>query len=1109
MVEPPLETETTMEKEFRPAPLGWLTRWMLEDLDRGLVMGIPRTSFAQPEERMVTRRFGRDLGIPLGVAAGPHTQLTQNIVAAWLCGARFIELKTVQILDSIKVSRPCIDSEDLTYNCEWSQELSLDQSFDEYLKAWVLLHALAHRLGMKSPAVLFNMSVGYNLEGIQSEKVQRFIRRMRSAPEELAQAVAEVAKVYPAVRDLAIPAEMTNHVTLSTMHGCPPAEIERIALFMLEELGLDTWVKLNPTLLGPELLRPLLNETMGHKVTVPDLAFDHDPRFDAAMAMVKNLREAASKAGRSFGLKLSNTLEVENHRPVFPPHEKMMYMSGRSLHAVTLTLAKRVTDALDGSVPISFCGGADAWNYPQLIADGLGPVTVCSDLLKPGGYARLAQYVQELSVAMDRVDAESIDELIVAMGKEAGGEGVAGRARRNLAKHVEQVTSDPRFARNPKRVQAKSARELGFFDCAMAPCQEACPSHQNIPDYLHLVAAGRADEALQTILCTNPLPAITGRVCDHPCTEHCIRNHYDEPLAIREIKRFAAASSRFAATKNPDVAGARRTAVIGAGPAGLSAAYYLRMAGLPVTVFDQRKDPGGMASRVIPEYRLVSQAIEDDVERVRRLGAELRFETAAKARDLHDQGYDYVVLAAGAQTGKKLDIPGDKAAGVMDALEFLDRVRRHDEVKIGPRVLVIGGGNSAMDAARTARRLVPPGGSVTVVYRRVREHMPAEVEEIDECLHEGVQLRELLAPLEVEVSGGKAMALKCGKMRLGDADASGRPRPVAIEGAFESIPCETILVAISQDASREALEGLEVAGKRDGTVRVDEAGRTSIPWLFAAGDVSRGPATVIKAIADGRFAAGAIATEQGVQVPGERDLAKGASIADMLHKKARKTRPRSLPMLGADHRGGFDEVIPTLTADMAAQEASRCLDCDELCSLCVTVCPNRANQMYATPKMTVEAPVVVAKHGKLEVESRAALQITQAVQIVNVADFCNECGNCTTFCPTAGAPWRDKPRMHFDREGFEKAHYDAVLIERSGKDVRLEAKVGGEKLVVTRTNGVVEGRTGRATARWDAGTGKLLEVRPEGAIADGERLDLRVIARFVPVLEASSVLPTD
>jgi len=301
---------------------------------------------------------------------------------------------------------------------------------------------------------------------------------------------------------------------------------------------------------------------------------------------------------------------------------------------------------------------------------------------------------------------------------------------------------------------------------------------------------------------------------------------------------------------------------------------------------------------------------------------------------------------------------------------------------------------------------------------------------------------------------------------------------------------------------------VEVASNRDGTIKVDEQGHTSVPWLFAAGDVARGPSTVIKAIADGRFAAGAIATEHGVKVPDGGELDKGASIVDMMHKKSRKTRPQSLPMLPSDQRDSFDEVIPTLTAESAAREASRCLDCDELCSLCVTVCPNRANQMYATPKMTVESAMLVARGGALQVESRSSLLVTQAVQIVNVADFCNECGNCTTFCPTAGSPWRDKPRMHFDREGFEKAHYDAVLVEKSAGTVRLEAKMGTDRVTLTRSNGTIEARTGRVIARWDAATGKLASVVADGTVTDGEQFDLRIVARLVPVLEASTVLPS-
>ncbi|MBL0312225.1 MAG: hypothetical protein IPP78_05805 [Holophagaceae bacterium] len=241
-----------MEKAFRTAPLGLLARWIFSELDtRDSVLGIPKQNFQVPGSRLASQLFGRTLAAPLGVAAGPHSQLSQNIVASWLCGARFIELKTVQILDEIEVSRPCIDAADETYNCEWSQELKLEQSFDEYLNGWVLVHALAHKLGLQDPGMLFNMSVGYNLEGIQHERVQRFIASMRDASEFLPAAIDTVAKVYPGVRDIEIPHQLSNHITLSTMHGCPPAEIERIGRHLLLDLGVETWVKLNPTLLGP------------------------------------------------------------------------------------------------------------------------------------------------------------------------------------------------------------------------------------------------------------------------------------------------------------------------------------------------------------------------------------------------------------------------------------------------------------------------------------------------------------------------------------------------------------------------------------------------------------------------------------------------------------------------------------------------------------------------------------------------------------------------------------------------------------------------------------------------------------------------------------------
>jgi putative selenate reductase len=1087
-----------MEKPFRPIPLDTLARWIFQDLEsRNTVLGIPKQNIEVPGARLASQRFGRTLAAPLGVAAGPHTQLAQNIVSAWLCGARFIELKTVQILDEIQVSRPCIDSEDATFNCEWSQELKLEQSFDEYLKAWVLIHALAHKLGMPGPGMLFNMSVGYNLEGIQSERVQAFIKHVRDASDALPAAVDAVARYYPAVRDIDIPADMTHHVTLSTMHGCPPEEIERIARFMLLELGLHTWVKLNPTLLGPERLRPILNDKLGHAIEVPDLAFEHDPKFDDAMKMVRNLAEAARGTQASFGLKLSNTLEVVNGRSVFPANEKMMYMSGRALHPLTLTLAHLVTEAQDGQVPISFCGGADALNFAELVADGLSPITVCTDLLKPGGYARLQQYLVNLEKAMDAVGAGSLEEYVQK----------SGDPRERLAQHAARVVGEPRFAARERPMATKGSRPLGYFDCIAAPCQEACPSSQNIPDYMFHVANGQADEALEVILRTNAMPAATGSVCDHPCIQRCVRNHYDAPLAIREIKRFAVENG-----KEPEVQPAarreQRIAVVGAGPAGLSAAYYLAREGFQVTVYESRTDLGGMVASVIPAYRLTATTLEADVERVRKLGVEFKLGvhvgkdvTLEKLR----QDYDYVFLGVGAAAGKKLGIPGEEAKGVLDALTFLELARSPNKPDLGQRVLVIGGGNSAMDAARTARRLVKDG-SVDLVYRRTRAQMPADAEEVIACVEEGIGLKDLLAPLRVVVEDGKATGLVCGVMKLGEPDSSGRPRPVPT-GEEVTLPCDTLVPAISQEPVLDFLEGAEIERNRDGTLKVDPAtGETSVKGLFAGGDLVRGPASVIKAIADGRHFAEEIGRRHGVELPPEPALAKNKTVEELLEKKARKSLPQTVPVLPVDQRTGFEEVLGSFSPEAAAAEASRCLDCDELCSLCVTVCPNRANHAFYSRPLKLELPVLVKRGDQLVAEGSTPFAVEQAVQIFNLADSCNQCGNCVTFCPSAGRPWHDKPRFWLDTEGFETAEGDAFRFVRENGTLRLEAKIGGERHQLERNGEKAIYRGPRVTAQLQPGTWKVVEVQPGAGLAEGEKVELGACANLIALLDAEKAV---
>ena len=1099
-----------MEKKFQPAPVDLLGRWVFEGLSRDEVMGLPRSGVRFPDERMKTSCCGQVVGAPLGVAAGPHTQLAQNIVAAWLYGARFIELKTVQVLDEISVSRPCIDAADVTFNCEWSQELTLEQSFDEYLHAWVLIHALAKELG-HAPDVFFNMSVGYDLDGIRTEKVQRFLRRMRDASEDLPRVIDALAPIVPSVRDIEIPSTLSSLVTLSTMHGCPPEEIERIARFMLEDLGLDTWVKLNPTLLGPDLLRGILNQHMGFDVVVDDAAFEHDPKFADAMQMVRNLADAATKSGRSFGLKLSNTLEVSNHRPVFPPNEKSMYMSGRALYPLTVTLAHRVTEDLDGRVPISFCGGAEAFIFPTLVADGLGPVTTCTDLLKPGGYARLSQYLDSLADALDETSADSLDAFILRRAGAANGASVEASARENLAQHAEQVLVDRGLRQRIKPLETKGARELGSFDCVAAPCQEACPTHQNIPEYMRLVAMGHPAEALEVILHTNAMPAVTGRVCDHPCVERCVRNHYEAPLAIRAIKRHAVseatASSRAEASTKRGV----RVAVVGAGPAGLSAAYYLARAACSVTVFESKKEAGGMASSVIPSYRLPEAPILQDIDRIKAAGVYVqcgvRVGKDISLKDLRTQGYDNIVLAAGAQKGRTLGIVGEDAEGVFDALEFLDAVRHGKAPKIGPTVLVIGGGNSAMDAARTAVRLAG-GGSVTVVYRRTVDQMPADPDEIQAALDEGVAMQILRAPVKVVQRGGKVAELVCTHMTLGEVDKSGRPRPVPIEGSDSPISCDTIIVGISQEPVLDFLGELQPKMWKDGTLKVDpETCETSIPNIFAGGDLARGPSTVISAVADGRRIARTIAQRENLRLEPDPKPVEALSRTTLLERRSRRVKPIREPEIPMEARDGFEEVLQPLPADQAVLEADRCLSCQTMCSLCVTVCPNRANQMYAVEPFSTELPSLSVQEGELVVDGTTPFAVTQKYQIINVADFCNECGNCTTFCPTAGAPFRDKPRVHLDQKAFEEAHYDAFRIVQNGDGLRVFARIDGKEHMLSVSGDKVSYRGQGVAVELAASTFAMLEAEAMEPLPDGTHIDLRTAATMMVLGRAKAAIP--
>jgi len=970
--------------------------------------GVPSELFFKPTTKDSFRLnlYGQQLESPIGVAAGPHTQLAQNIVAAWLCGARFIELKTVQTLDELEVSKPCIDMQDEGYNCEWSQELKIEQSFNQYLEAWIIIHILKDKLKLGDEndlGTIFNMSVGYDYQGILNENVQWFFDKMGDASEELDQKIAEIATVYPNVVDLNIPAQLSNNITLSTMHGCPPEEIEQIGAYLIEEKKLHTSIKLNPTLLGKKELQKIIADS-GFETTVPDIAFEHDLKYKDAVNIITRLQQKADENKVFFGLKLTNTLESLNHKDVFPAEEKMMYASGKVLHPISINLAKKLQNEFSGKLNISFSGGADAFNTPSIVASGLFPVTVCSDILKPGGYGKLHQYIAQLRLEITTESLEKTDSSNNSFLK-------------YLNTYANNVLTDTKYRKTGIQDKSiKTQRKLRHFDCVHAPCIDSCATSQGIPDYLYHTANGDFDKAFDVILKTNPFPNTTGMVCDHLCQSKCTRINYDSPILIRDIKSFIAENARNGESKPSRklVKDPSNVAIIGAGPAGLSAASFLKKAGFKVSVYEEKQKPGGMVMGAIPSFRLLDETILKDIQRIEDLGVSIQYgkKITKKLFTEIQEDNEYVFIAMGAQKAKKANLEGDNSKGVLNPLEFLFQVKKNHQKNIGDNILIIGGGNTAMDAARTAQRLVGKDGNVKVIYRRTKKEMPADFDEIIAVEEEGIEIVELTSPLKINAHNGKVTSLSCVKMQLGKKDDSGRARPIPIPNSAFEIKADTIIPAFGQDRLIDFIEP-DLLKTQANSYEIQ------MPNIFIGGDAMRGGSTVINAVGDGRRAAEEIIRKSNTKFKSEdKQFYKQLSTRDLLIKKT-KTSYSKVPHHHADLGvTNFNLNAVPLTKKQAMEEAARCLYCDEVCDVCTSVCPNLALFSYKADMGQYPVQKLLANGEDIEIVKNGTFELLQEPQILLISDWCNECGNCHTFCPTAGTPYQDKPHLYLDYKAF-------------------------------------------------------------------------------------------
>jgi putative selenate reductase len=996
-----------MNDELRPLSFPRLIDWIGRERDgQGTLFGLHRglCLWSLAGKPYATRRHGRLLEAPLGVAAGPHTQLSQNIVAAWACGARVLELKTVQACDDLAIPRPCIDMADEGYNCEWSQELPIEVSFAQYADAWTAIRLLQREMGVYDavePGFAFDASIGYDLAGIRGAKVQRYLDRLANPGPEIAARLAAIGRAD----DIALPAHLAPSVTLSTMHGCPPTEIERIGRHLIVERGLHTAIKLNPTLLGAHEVRDLIGDTLGYPVEIPDDVFVHDLAFADAVDILRALQDEAARVGVAFGVKLTNTLACRNVRGVLPASEAMVYLSGRALHPLAVRTALRLQEAFDGALDVSFAGGVDADNVARVLACGLSPVTVCSDLLRPGGSLRLRQYLEEMeAVETQPTKTMALDHLRVYSRESAA----------DSAYH---------HATYPDR-STRTGRKLGAFDCIAAPCAWTCPTGQDVPEYLFHAARGDHGAALAVVLRDNPFPTVTGMVCDHPCEQKCTRVNLDAVVGIRDVKRHLAHSADEPAAPVPAPPTGRRVAVIGGGPAGLACAYTLALAGVAATVYEARDHVGGMISDAIPAFRLRAEDFARDLRRLTAAGVGIRCGETIDAERfaLLCRSHDAVFVGVGEQRDRALGIPGEDLPQVIPALRFLAAARHAEPELLHGEIAVIGGGNTAMDAARTAARL-PGVTRVHLVYRRTVAEMPAAREELRAVLDERVEIHELLAPEAIVPHDGR-LALQCRPMRLGEPDVGGRRRPEAVPGAAVTLICDGVVPAVGQqlDCAFLGQNDLRAAGPD---------GATALPGVYTGGDAHRGAATLVAAIGDGRRAAAAILKHLGLPPSSTATRApRDLGLAAWQDRAARRV-PRHRPRVRDGARAGdFSLVIGGLSAAETRAEAGRCLDCGDRCDVCVSVCPNRANLAFTTTPVRWDLPRVVRDGDGFTLAPGGVFALAQGPQTCHIADFCNACGNCETFCPTAGAPFKDKPRFAVHPDTY--AHDDDIHLLTRG-----------------------------------------------------------------------------
>lgn len=938
-----------MSDIMKPIPFENLFKWILIENKKSHSIFNTKKYF-EPNDNINFNIFNQKIETPIGPAAGPNTQLAQNIVAAYVAGSRFFELKTIQKIDgkelSKMVNKPCILNIDECYNCEWSTELTIEEAQNEYIKAYMIIKIISKEFNLGDPnKFIFNMSVGYDLEGIKYKTVDNFIENIKNANNTkifndikywLKNNIVLFNNITEQYIDEISP-YVSNSVTLSTLHGCPPEEIEKIATYLLIEKKLNTFIKCNPTLLGYKKAKQILDELGYDYLNFDETHFKNDMQYDDCIKMLNRLNDLAVKNNLEFGVKLTNTFPVNVKNNELPSDE--MYMSGKSLYPLTINVAKMISKDLDGKITISFSGGANNYNVKQLVDCNIWPITVATTILKPGGYDRLYQIAEEAIKNIDsdiykqKIDIDKLDKIIGSL---------------NIDKHIVKN-------KNIKSSKIKSKQPL--IDCFKALCKNSCPIHQNIPLYNYYLKNKNYDKAIQTIYKDNPLPFITGVLCPHPCSNGCIRNQYECPVNIKNNKLEIAKNGYNDYIKNIEQVKKiyKKVCIIGAGPAGISCGYFLSKYGLDVTVYDENETIGGTVSNIIPFFRINKEYINKDVEVSKKYGVKYISNTKINNIKQLENEYDYIIIAIGVHNKKEYLI-GDY--NTINAHDFLCKFNEtNGNVDIGKKIAVIGAGNTAMDTARAAKKNKNVE-EVHIIYRKTKNEMPADIDEYNEMIDDKIIFNELLSPISYSNN-----ILECSKYKIEKIE---NKTHFVLTNETQKFEVDNIISAIGENVDTDFYIKNNINVDEKGYPILDENLQTNIKNVYVVGDCKSGASIIVNAICDAKKVSKSILNFDFDEVDSDYDIDKNE-----IYKK----------------RGIVCEAKDDID--------DRCLNCDKICELCVEVCPNRAN---------VD---ILLNDGR--------------IQILHIDSMCNECGNCKTFCPYDGEPYKNKWTLFSDKNGMENS----------------------------------------------------------------------------------------